>query len=471
MFETECYDRALSAIMSIRAIVLGCDSTLCSDLSRSLVRGGFEVEAAGVAPALPIACPWELVVLVTSARDAQDWIDWLAKFRRHCTTVPVLVVPECGSEDLAVTAFRAGATDYFRAPVKHAQFLSSVRKRLDACASAGGSELVGSSRIMQEVRQAIHTIACYPSTCLITGETGTGKELVAALLHKQSNRSTQPLISINCAAIPDTLLESELFGYERGAFTGADRAYPGKLQEAQGGMVFFDEIGELSPFAQAKLLRAIETHEICRLGSSSRVQIRCRIIAATNQDLEDNVRSGRFRKDLFFRLNVMRLQLPALRDRMEDLAALCRHFIGQFNREFGLVVEGVSDQLLEAMRSYDWPGNVRELRNLLEAAVVRSSGIKIDLEDLPPGFSFLAAGDRVSVDRERLLSTLAATKGNKSKAAVRLNYSRMTLYRKLARYHIESAGTKPRKDSGKRAMAATAGGDNADSSAEGHANS
>ena len=224
------------------------------------------------------------------------------------------------------------------------------------------------------------------SNVLITGETGTGKELVAELIQQSRSRRPQPFVCINCAAIPDTLLESELFGYEKGAFTGANTASEGKLKLADGGAIFFDEIGDMSPYAQAKILRAIESREVYRLGGKRRIPLNVRVLAATNHDLEQSVARGQFRKDLYFRLNVARIHLPPLRERREDIVPLCHYYLRTLNQHFGRQVEGFTDEVLARLIRHDWPGNVRELKNLLEATFVNDPAQRIALVDLPEPF-------------------------------------------------------------------------------------
>jgi transcriptional regulator with PAS, ATPase and Fis domain len=294
---------------------------------------------------------------------------------------------------------------------------------------------------MREILTYVEQVAATESTVLITGETGTGKELTAGLIHRSSRRRQKPFVHINCAAIPDTLLESELFGYERGAFTGANASNAGKLKMADGGTVLFDEIGDMSVYAQAKILRLIESREIERLGGRRSVHVDVRVIAATNQDLDRLMTEGRFRKDLYFRLNVARVHLPALRDRKEDLPALLDGYVREFSRTFGREVDGVTDEVLAALLHHDWPGNVRELRNLVEAIFMTLRSRRISLADLPLPYRRSAdAGEmRREAERERLLAALLATKWNKSRAAEQLHWSRMTVYRKMAKYHLGEA--------------------------------
>jgi transcriptional regulator with PAS, ATPase and Fis domain len=293
---------------------------------------------------------------------------------------------------------------------------------------------------MREIKAYIGKVAVTDSTVLITGETGTGKELVAELLHRKSLRQKKPLICVNCAAIPETLIESELFGYDRGAFTGAYTAKDGLLKAAAGGTIFFDEIGEMSLSAQAKVLRALECKEVYPVGGKHRVPLDVRILAATNQELESLVEGDKFRTDLFFRLNVARIHLPPLRDRKEDLPLLCAHYVQEFNRRFQAAVEGLSAEVWDTFQRYSWPGNVRELKNVLEAAFINRPSRTIGCLDLPAAFR-RRCHDIPTLppdERQRVLAALLATNGNKSKAAEQLHCSRMTLYRKLTKYQIVS---------------------------------
>jgi transcriptional regulator with PAS, ATPase and Fis domain len=305
-------------------------------------------------------------------------------------------------------------------------------------AIADFERLVGETCVMRTIKSYLQKVAGSDSNVLITGATGTGKEIAAELIHANSRRRQRPFVRINCAAIPDTLIESELFGYERGAFTGADSFKEGMMRAANGGTVFFDEIGDLSICAQAKILRAVETKEVTRLGSRSSIPLDVRILAATNRDLDRLALDGGFRRDLYFRLNVARVHLPTLAERREDIPALCRHYLEEFNRRCDQTVEGFADDVLEQFFSYEWPGNVRELRNLIEVVFVTAPPRTISMEDLPENFrKRLAEAERLPQgERERLVTTLVATRWNKSEAAHKLRWSRMTLYRKMAKYQI-----------------------------------
>lgn len=298
--------------------------------------------------------------------------------------------------------------------------------------------MIGDSESIKEIKMSLLRIAATDSTVLITGETGTGKELAAGIIHKNSPQSKMPFICINCAAIPDSLLESELFGYERGAFTGAIVSKAGKFEQANGGTIFLDEIGDMNQYAQAKVLRAIEMKEVYRLGGKSDIPLHIRIIAATNKDPEQMIHEGRFRKDLFYRLNIARIHLPPLRDRKEDILDLIEYCIRKLNRRFGRDVEGLSEEALTYLINYEWPGNVRELKNMMEAIFINLPSHNTPIIDLPKNFmKHIKKTDGLfNTEKEKMLSTLFATRWNKTKAAQKLNWSRMTLYRKMAQYDI-----------------------------------
>ena len=403
----------------------------------------------------------DLLIVNASLSSSCDGLEAAQLVRRWNPRLPVIILATHSSEELAITALRAGVKDYFKQPFACEEVLAAVRRCLADClpqksappdaatvspaplvsdaGSRDGPQMLGESQPMQEIKAYTARVAPSDSNVLITGETGTGKELVAEFIHRNSRRQQKPFVDINCAAIPDSLLESELFGYEKGAFTGASSAYEGKLKLANGGTVFFDEIGDMSSYAQAKILRAIESREVQRLGAKKGVPVDVRVVAATNQDLERLMSEDKFRKDLYFRLNVARVHLPPLRDRKEDIPALFDHYLDQFNHRFGREVEGFTDEALESLLRYDWPGNVRELKNLLEAIFVDLPARRISFVDLPAPFHrrLKETAGLPQDERDRLLSALFSTHWNMTKAAQKLHWSRMTLYRKMAKYHIE----------------------------------
>ena len=311
-------------------------------------------------------------------------------------------------------------------------------------------DLLGESDAIQRVRELVHRVAPTDSTVLITGETGTGKELVAQLIHNLSPRAQKPLVCVNCTAIPDTLLESELFGFEKGSFTGAMTRRDGKLKQANTGTVFLDEIGDMSMMAQAKVLRTIETREIQTLGGMQTTQLDIRLLTATHHDLERLASERRFREDLFFRLSVVPVRLPPLRDRLSDIPMLADRFIQELNVRHNRQVEGISSSGLKFLLAQDWPGNVRQLRNVIEGAFIVCTSDWIGKSDLTflhwsshhsgrvmTKVDSIATSRAISAsDNDQVLSALRATHWNKSKAARLLHTSRMTVYRKMAKYSI-----------------------------------
>ncbi len=371
----------------------------------------------------------QLVVLVALDREAVGelrFVEWFRGNRRGS----ILMVACDGCEDLVIRALRSGVSDYVRRKYFEEIRESIERHLLMSASDRIADEMVGEAPLMQQLKAAVLRAAPTESTVLITGETGTGKELVARMLHRHSSRADQALVSLNCAAIPETLLESELFGYASGAFTGAAHAVQGKLQQADGGTIFFDEIGDMNLMAQAKILRAIDTRVVQPLGSKKATPVDVRLIAATNQDLEGLIRQGRFRADLYYRLNVIRIHVPALRERRSDIARLLQYYAAKLR-------PGSPAQFDEAawhrLQNYDWPGNVRELKHAVEASLVSPSVITVG--DLP---SAIRAASPSSGDDEaaRLRAALAETNWNRSKAAAKLKWSRMTLYRKMAKYEV-----------------------------------
>jgi DNA-binding NtrC family response regulator len=295
--------------------------------------------------------------------------------------------------------------------------------------------IVGVSDSIIALRRRLPRLAAADCSVLITGETGTGKECVAQALHALSPRRAGPQVAINCAALPDSLLDSELFGYERGAFTGANSAYPGKVTLAQGGTLFLDEIGDMPLAAQAKLLRVLETHEVFPIGALRSRRVDFRIVAATHGRLEQAVRSGRFRADLYYRLNVAHVALLPLRERPEDVAMLFDHFAAQLAVRSRTSRLRLTPQALERLRRHDWPGNARELRNLVEAASIVCEGEALLPADLP----LPPTAEACSVEPTRILDALERCEWNRSKAAALLHWSRMTLYRKMKHWHIGPA--------------------------------
>jgi DNA-binding NtrC family response regulator len=445
-----------SAILLVERIVAVSEA-----LRTRLVGGGFRVTLTPDAASLPRQFERsrpEVVVLGPSTIDDGRKVDCAREIRRVIGQTPIVLVADVSSEELAIDALRAGVNEYVRIGAGADELVASVRRCLGAQVlakqesqfergAAGPDRLIGNSAAMQAVRERLARVA--PSDCniLITGETGTGKELIAEKLHQSGNRRNKPFITINCAAIPDTLFESELFGYERGSFTGAHQVKQGRLKAAHGGTVFLDEVGDMSAYGQSGMLRMLESREIQRLGSENRLKVDVRIIAATNRDLDKLMEQNVFRRDLFFRLAVTSIHLPPLRSRKEDIPSLLEYYIRYFNRRMARSIDRISDETLAILLAYDWPGNVRELRNLLESIFVELDEKTTVISELPGQFRmrFRTFTSALPSEQQKLLSALVMTNWNKSKAATSLDWSRMKLYRKMAQYKIEKSG--PRSQS------------------------
>jgi DNA-binding NtrC family response regulator len=411
---------------------------------------------------------WNPGIVITDLRmPRMDGMQLLERIAAQPQPVAVILLTAQGSVDAAVSAMKTGAFDFIEKPVnptrlrnilQNASRLRGAERELEASRrklrdiGVLGS-LVGPSKRMQEVFRLIEMVAPSTASVLITGESGTGKELVARTVHSMSNRKPKPFVAINCAAIPETLIESEIFGHEKGAFTGALERRTGCFELAEGGTLLLDEIGEMPIGTQAKLLRVLEDRKLRRLGSKSETSVDVRVLAATNKVPEDAVAKGQLRNDLFYRLNVFNIQLPPLRDHKEDLAALVLALLEDMNQKHGRNVAGISDTVAGAFQAYAWPGNVRELRNTLERAVIVCDGALIEMKHLPPGFgqviprapvqeaNAVRLGVGTTVDEaERLLilKTLEATNNNKTRAAEILGISLKTLHNKLKEYGAQS---------------------------------
>ncbi|SFI77405.1 sigma-54 interaction domain-containing protein [Albimonas pacifica] len=402
------------------------------------------IRAAGEAPAG--AAPRAALVISVGPAEASA----LARLRAAAPGARLIVAGDDRGQAAAVQALRAGADDFVSLAggdadlaARVAHHLAELRGEAQAGADAAPDReaercgLVGASRAVAELRAFLRRVAASEATALITGETGAGKECAALMLHRCSRRAAGPLVALNCAAIPDELVEGELFGHVRGAFSGAVRDHPGKMRLADGGTLFLDEVGDLSAAAQAKLLRAIETREVHALGARAPARFDARVIAATNRDLSAEVAAGRFREDLFYRLAVARIRVPPLRERREDVAPLARLLLSRLPSPARL-----SEPAAAALAAHDWPGNARELRNALEVAAIGREGAEIRLADLPPGLrppGWVGEGaggwqDPGEDERATLEAALRRAGGNKAAAARALNCSRMTLYRRLARH-------------------------------------
>jgi DNA-binding NtrC family response regulator len=395
-----------------------------------------------------------------------DGLTLLERLGDELASVPAIIITGKGSEERAVAAIEAGAFWYIEKPLKGAvlrallnralgkvhdqQQVAALRRQLREAGRIG--ELVGAAKPMQDVMRLVEQVAPSSASVLITGETGTGKEILARTLHQLSPRADRPFVAINCSAIPESLMESEIFGHERGAFTGAAERRIGCFELADGGTLLLDEIGEMPAPTQAKLLRVLEDRKVRRLGSKTETPVDVRVLAATNKDPEQAVAHGLLRQDLYFRLNVFHINLPPLRDRKEDIGPLVEHILRDLNAKHSRQVRGINSEVSELFHSYTWPGNVRELRNVLERAVIVCDRELIGRGHLPSDFgrTHAAASSELSslrfpvgttvdaMERELITQTLAAT-NNKTRAAELLGISLKTLHNKLKEYEADRA--------------------------------
>jgi DNA-binding NtrC family response regulator len=436
--------------MRLKILLLGGSTTPGFVIERSCGEFQLEILRPAKTELLFVEPAPHLAIVTLSESNPFEDLNWLSRLRTRQRGIPVIAIAVRSSEALAIAAFRAGCRDYLQYPYSQDDLAGAIQRcvsdglrangkvAIEQGGDAGTGRLIGNSPAMQRLRNYVSNIAPKASTVLITGETGTGKEVVAQLLHRNGADPGRPFVSVNCAAIPESLIESELFGHERGSFTGAAQAALGKLQLAGNGTIFLDEIGDMSAYAQAKILRAIENRQAYRVGGRASYPVLCRFVAATNCDLERNVTEGRFRKDLYYRLNVARIQLPALRERTSDIPELCSHFIAEMNRDFQGDVASCEEEVMRALLRYEWPGNIRELRNVFEAAYLNSPGRQLSMADMPDWFiqNLQRSEIRPPTELDRVLSALTSTNWNKSKAAEALHWSRTTLYRKIAHYQI-----------------------------------
>jgi DNA-binding NtrC family response regulator len=452
-------------------LVIDDDKMIRSFLETILGEDGYEVllAATGAEGETTLrAKPVDIVLLDLMLPD-EDGISVLRKIKQEEPNVQVIVLTAFGAVESAVEAMRLGAYDYIDKPsdvsklklvIKRALDELTMRREIERLRQQSGAYvhgwIVGESKEMRRIAQLVAKVAQGNATVLIQGESGTGKEIIARAIHHQSQRTDKPFTVINCAAIPADLLESELFGFEAGAFTGAQRRKKGLLEVADRGTLFLDEIGEMKPETQAKILRVLETRTLRRVGGTSDIKVDVRFIAATNRDLRTAVREGAFREDLYYRLQVMVIDLPPLRERMEDLELFVSAFIDEFNQAMGKNVTSVSQDALAQMKHYHWPGNIRELRNVIERGLVLCDGREIQLGHLPaelcdgtitpgslsPPYANLPSGgtsleDMVSQLERRLIEeALAKAQGNQTEAAEMLAISRDQLRYRMEKYGL-----------------------------------
>ena len=390
-------------------------------------------------------------VLVLDIRmPGMDGLQLLTWMREDGPTVPTIMISAYGDIQDAVGAMKLGAADYLVKPFNPDELLLRIRRageeqiiRRQVRTAVQGRELWESGNAgMKAVYKLAARVASADSTVLVTGETGTGKEVVARYIHANSRRSEGPFVPINLGGIPDQLLESELFGYEKGAFTGADRRKQGLFEMAAGGTLFLDEIGEMPLHLQVKLLRVIQERRLQRLGGTTTIPIDARMVAATNRDLESRVKEGQFREDLYYRLNVIQLALPPLRERPEDIALLAGHFIQRYRERTGSGVSGITAEAVERLQSYRFPGNVRELENLIERAMILADGSELQPRDFPIGEPVSRTprrGTLRDMEREAIVEALHRHEGHRQNAADELGITRRTLLNKIKEYDLDTS--------------------------------
>ena len=449
-----------------RILIVDDQAAIRSELAYALSedQAGYRcVEAADGEAALRVLAGGDVgLVLLDIKMPGMDGLTALDRIKADWPEIPVVMISGHGDIETAVVAIKKGAYDFLQKPFDTDRVLVSVKNGLrlrDLTVEnvklkselARDVRLLGSSPATAAIRQQIERVAPTEARVLITGENGTGKELVARQLHLLSRRSAGPFVAINCAAIPENLLASELFGHEKGAFTGADKARSGHFETAHGGTLFLDEIGEMALPAQAQLLRALQESEIQRVGGSKPIRIDVRVLAATNQNLETLIREKRFREDLFYRLHVVGIHLPPLRERTEDLDDLATHFLIEACRKNGLPQKQLSAAALAWLRTQPWPGNVRQLRNVIESGAIFAEGRTIEAGDLRTSVAtstpqrletdYFAAATitefRAAVEREFLRRKLAENGGNKKRTAERIQIQRSNLYKNLKRYGLD----------------------------------
>lgn len=456
-----------------RILVVDDEESMCLLLRKALEKENYSVTTVGTGgDALKEVESGDYSVVILDLKlPGMDGMTCLKSIKDIDSSVPVVMITAHGSKQTAFDALERGAYDYFSKPFDINEMRTVVRrafekwnleKEISSLREKLGEpegEFVTVSEPMRRVRNVVSTVAVQDVTVLITGESGTGKELVARMIHGESKRKDGPFITLNCAAIPETLLESEMFGHEKGAFTGAFALKKGKFELAEKGTIFLDEIGDMSASTQSKLLRVLDNGEFQRIGGTHDIKADVRIIAATNVDLKSAIAEKQFREDLFYRINVVSIELPPLRERIEGLEPLVNLFIRRFNRKFGRNIKGVSPEVMELFRSYSWPGNVRELENVIQSSVVLEGGELISPGSLPAGFLGAVSDDFGTfrdlklgrplseilravtgrVERKLISEALERSGWNITKAASALGITRGMLHRKIRKYGIRTS--------------------------------
>ncbi len=452
--------------MKQRILIIEDEEKLRRVLQLQLASAGFEVEQAGSAEqALPLLDRADLI-LTDLKLPGMSGLDLLALIQRQNSRAPVIMMTAHGSVEVAVQAMKSGAADFVLKPFALDHLMALVHKALEVRGLKDENRklkeelgrryefdnIIGRSPQMQEIFAAVLRVAPTRATVLLTGESGVGKDLIARAIHFHSPRKDLPLVKINCTALPENLMESELFGYEKGAFTGATTSKPGKFEQADTGTVFLDEIGDVPLPVQVKLLRVLQERELERLGSNKTLRIDVRMVAATNQDLRAALEQGTFREDLYYRLNVVPIEIPPLRERKQDIPPLASHFVQKLAPDLGAAVESITAAGMERLLEYSWPGNVRELENVIERSLVMATGKQLDAKDIRLDLprarmnssTELALPDGMSLDQyeqELIKQALKKANGNKSQAARLLGLTRNALRYRLTQMGMEAGGT------------------------------
>ena len=443
-----------------RILIVDDEPSARQALGTLLREDGYDVrEAPDGFKALGVLREWNPDLMLTDIRmPLMDGLELLRDAKELRPDLTCIVMTAFGSIDVAVDAMKRGADDFLTKPLNFDAVEMTIERafgrlelkrelvELRAQRDSGNSpEIVGSSLPLMEILKMADQVATSQATILVTGESGTGKELIARRLHEKSERADKPFVTIHCAALPETLLESELFGHEKGSFTGASSARRGRFEDANTGTIFLDEIGEISPAIQVKLLRFLQTHEFERVGGNRTLTVDVRIVAATNRHLTDEVKAGRFRDDLYYRLNVIELEMPPLRSRRADVPILVRHFVAKYAAQNQRNIDGVADDAMHTLESWDWPGNVRELENVIERAVVLCNGPLITTQHLPRDLKNIFGNDLeadlripgstlADLERHAILETYRSTGGSTSETAEILDISQRKVQYKLNEY-------------------------------------
>jgi DNA-binding NtrC family response regulator len=455
-------------VSKARVLVVDDEANARSALAELLRQEGYTVDCA--ADAFKALGRYEDfapdIVLTDLKMPGMDGVELLKRLRETDRDLPVILMTACEAVETAVAAMREGATHYLTKPLNVDELLVILERTLEHARLRRETarlrqqlnerykfeNIVGSSPEMQTVFKSVAQVAPSRATVLLTGESGTGKELVAAAIHQRSPRAAGPFVRLHCAALAETLLESELFGHERGSYTGAERRREGRFEQAHGGTLFLDEIGDISPSTQVKLLRVLQEREFERVGGNQTIKVDVRVIAATNRDLAALVEQGTFRQDLFYRLNVIQVRLPSLRQRAADIPALALHFLKRYAAENAKSVETVSEPALERLIGYNWPGNVRELENVIERAVVLANGNRIEIEHLPQelipqtkdgALPPIPGATLAEIERYAICRTLEAYGGSTSKAAEVLGIRVLKIQYKLQEYGPSPKNQRP----------------------------